>query len=84
MSLSGHSYAEIHVRPSTFFTRIQLSKIHQQFFHLSASELFNLIQRKLQEYKTTEIRKVMKEKHKKLRRGLSLLLEQNITGSMNG
>lgn len=84
MSQSGHLYAEMHFRPSMYFTRTQLSRVHPQFFHLSAAELFKLIERDLPEYDTMEIRKVMVDKHKMLGRGLRLLLAQKMPGSMNG
>ena len=42
---SGHVYADMDWSNSVFFSRAQLAKLHRQFFHPSATKIFNLLRR---------------------------------------
>lgn len=53
-SQSGHVYVEMNFYTLVLFTRVQLGKLHKQFFHLLAEKLFNLLKRTKPEETSSE------------------------------
>lgn len=60
-SFRNHLCVPISQSAKIFFTKRQLSHIHQQFFHPSAMKLFQLIKRSRPEEATTDILNPLKE-----------------------
>ena len=58
---SNHVYAEMDLATSSFFTKPQLAKLHRQFFHPSASKLFNLLRRARPADATPQTLSILKE-----------------------
>lgn len=58
---SQHLYAPLQLPNITNFTRVQLQKLHRQFFHPSPDKLFNLIKKARPEHATTETRAALED-----------------------
>lgn len=58
---SQHLYAPLEMPNVSNFTRMQLLKLHRQFFHPSTDKLFNLIQKARPEHATKETRKSLED-----------------------
>lgn len=60
-SQSGHVYVPFDRESRCLFTRAQLHKLHKQFFHPSATKLFNLMKRARPEHATPETLEILKD-----------------------
>lgn len=60
-SKSGHVYVPFNYASRNYFTRTQLEKLHQQFFHPSATRLFNLLKRARPEDATPETLDILRD-----------------------
>ena len=54
---SNHLFASLQMPSITWFSRVQLNKLHRQFFHPSPDKLFNLFKRAHPDHTTSETRK---------------------------
>lgn len=61
LAKSEHLFAPLQMPKVTNFTRVQLGKLHRQFFHPSTDKLFNLITKARPEHATPETRKALED-----------------------
>lgn len=60
-SRSQHLFARMDYHSSIYFTRTQLHRLHQQFYHPSAEKLYNLVKKSRPEDTTPETLTILKE-----------------------